>query len=148
MHPSFAIPQSVKKNFFGRRPLGGGQNGPPQRNFLKVVRYSHVAYQMKALEKYYKNMTLKLVRVTRQFLHYYVRNNQILRSLCLKYVCWVMDYYKHKGEKIFICEAYHGLKCPGKKNIFRQVLRQCSTKEQLAFSFYPFSIVSSIHQRS
>ena len=34
---------------------------PPQRNFLKVVKYSHVAYQMKALEKYYKNMTLKLV---------------------------------------------------------------------------------------
>ena len=58
--PHLQYPILWKKNW-PPTPGGRGRMGPPQCNFLKVVRYSHVAYQMKALEKCYKNMTLKLV---------------------------------------------------------------------------------------
>ena len=34
---------------------------PPPPDFFKMVKIYHAAYQMKALEKCYKNMTLKLL---------------------------------------------------------------------------------------
>ena len=48
-----------EKRNFGRRP--GGAECDSHNRFMKVVRYSHVAYQMEALKKCYKNMILILV---------------------------------------------------------------------------------------
>ena len=58
-----------EKRNFGRRP-GGAECDSPNR-FMKVVRYSHVAYQMEALKKCYKNMILILVWDLRGHYDYY-----------------------------------------------------------------------------